>query len=280
VSYDPAVLPRGHEYFALRAGLGNSRMKFEREKTGRVAFLGGSITAIMGEAMTEFLDLRPGDKPFCLSVSFDVPHGSQVTSMFPDYPEWRQMTLPANENPKLKGHLFCDTLYRDITVPIPSETGTDPYRLIPKFILDQDKGRRNQTYPYNYTIATNREHHIRYYQTISGLDHIIGQLRADLERRGLAQNTIILFASDHGLIMGEYGMGGKELLLDLEADPGERTNLATAPAQAAILADLRARVATHSASINQRRTDFTRLCPPEPRRPTATGKSAPAAKDD
>ncbi len=174
------------------------------------------ITFIMGEAMTEFLDQRPDNKPFCLSVSFNVPHGSQVTSMHPDYPEWHRMTRPANENPKLKGSPFYDTLYRDIGIEIPEETGTDPYRLIPKFIMDQDR-RQNQTYVYNYTRSANLEHHIRYYQTITGLDHVIGQLLADLERRGLAQNTVILFGSDHGLIMGEYGMGGKELLLDLSA---------------------------------------------------------------
>ena len=28
---------------------------------------------------------------------------------------------------------------------------------------------------------------------------------------GLNKNTVILFASDHGLLMGEYGMGGKGL---------------------------------------------------------------------
>lgn len=44
-TYDPKVLPKGHEYFELRDGLGNAQLKFEREKTGRIAFLGGSITA-------------------------------------------------------------------------------------------------------------------------------------------------------------------------------------------------------------------------------------------
>ena len=173
------------------------------------------ITFIMGEAMTRFLDELPGDKPFCLSVSFNVPHGSQTTSMYPDYPDWRRMARPANENPKLKGNPFYDTLYRDISIQIPDDTCTDPYRFIPQFILDQDKGRRTQTYTYSYTRETCLEHHIRYYQTITGLDHIIGRLRDDLDRRGLAQNTVILYGSDHGLLMGEYGMGGKALLFDL-----------------------------------------------------------------
>ena len=43
--YDPNVLPKGHEYYELRDGLANCHLKFEREKTGRIAFLGGSITA-------------------------------------------------------------------------------------------------------------------------------------------------------------------------------------------------------------------------------------------
>lgn len=40
--------PYGHEYFRLRGGLANSRVRFETEKVGRVAFLGGSITAMSG----------------------------------------------------------------------------------------------------------------------------------------------------------------------------------------------------------------------------------------
>jgi lysophospholipase L1-like esterase len=40
-----ANLPKGHDYFELRDGLANCQDKFLREKTGRVVFLGGSITA-------------------------------------------------------------------------------------------------------------------------------------------------------------------------------------------------------------------------------------------
>ena len=43
--YRPDVLPKGTEYFQLRDGLANCQRKFVQEKTGRIAFLGGSITA-------------------------------------------------------------------------------------------------------------------------------------------------------------------------------------------------------------------------------------------
>lgn len=175
------------------------------------------ITPVMGESMEYFLDSIPDDKPFCLSVSFSVPHGSQTTSMYPENSEAVDMMIAANENPKLKGNPFYDELYRDIDVQIPEETATDPYRFIPENIMDQYQGRANETYKYNYNTISNTEQHIRYYQQITGLDHIVGELVKSLDKRGLADNTIIIFASDHGLLMGEYGMGGKGLLYDLTA---------------------------------------------------------------
>ncbi len=44
-SYNPNKLPQGREYFELRDGIANAQLKFEREKVGCIAFLGGSITA-------------------------------------------------------------------------------------------------------------------------------------------------------------------------------------------------------------------------------------------
>lgn len=42
------LTPYGYDYFVLRGGLENCRDKFTNDKTGRVAFLGGSITAAPG----------------------------------------------------------------------------------------------------------------------------------------------------------------------------------------------------------------------------------------
>jgi len=166
------------------------------------------ITPVMGESIARFLEGAPGDKPFCLSVSFSIPHGSQTSSMY----EWQS---PACDNPKLKDHPIYSRLYRDLDIQIPAETATDPYRHIPKRIMDQDQGRRNKTYFYDYDREICREHHIRYYQQITGLDQVIGDMVAILKKKGLDQNTVIIFGSDHGLLMGEYGMGGKALLYDL-----------------------------------------------------------------
>jgi len=167
------------------------------------------ITPVMGESITRFLDHAPSGKPFCLSVSFSIPHGSQIRSMHP-------IAEPATMNPQLKDHPVYGDLYRNLDVRIPADTATDPYRYIPRNVMDQDKGR-NSTYAYDYDRATCLEHHIRYYQQITGLDNVIGDMVATLKSKGLDKNTVILFASDHGLLMGEYGMGGKGLLYDLSA---------------------------------------------------------------
>jgi arylsulfatase A-like enzyme len=125
------------------------------------------------------------------------------------------MMRPANENPRLKDHPIYGNLYRDVPFEIPADTATDPYRFIPQRVMDQSKGRATKTYPYDYHLTSCREHHIRYYQQITGLDREIGKLVETLKHKGLWDNTVIIYASDHGLLMGEYGMGGKALLYDL-----------------------------------------------------------------
>jgi arylsulfatase A-like enzyme len=47
-----------------------------------------------------------------------------------------------------------------------------------------------------------------------------------------------------------------EMLFDLAADPGERENLAAAPAHADALAELRAKCAVESVALNDRREAF------------------------
>lgn len=165
------------------------------------------ITPVMGESITRFFDKAPAGRPFCLSVSFSIPHGSQTGSMY----KWQ---APASDNPKLKNHPIYGPLYRDLDVKIPPETAGDPYKHIPKKVMDQDKGR-NRCYSYDYDRKICLEHHIRYYQQITGLDKVIGEMREAMAEKGLDKNTVIIFGSDHGLLMGEYGMGGKGLLYDL-----------------------------------------------------------------
>jgi len=44
------------------------------------------------------------------------------------------------------------------------------------------------------------------YGTLSMIDHGVGQILASLEKLGLADNTIVVYTSDHGDLMGDHGM--------------------------------------------------------------------------
>ena len=177
-------------------------------------------TEIMSEYIEEFLDTRPDDVPFNLSVSFSAPHNSVVSTMYPEGADpdcdrygCKVMGYPANENPRLAGHPVYDQLYRDKDVRAPEDTGTDPYRFIPEGVIDHEA--RKQWYDYNYYPDLEPEHLIRYHQNVTGIDHVVGKLVEKLDRLGVADNTIIIYSSDHGLLNGEYGTGGKALLYDL-----------------------------------------------------------------
>ena len=177
-------------------------------------------TEIMGEYIEDFLSTRPDNVPFNLSVSFSAPHNSIVSTMYPEGADpgcesyaCKVMGYAANENPRLVGHPNYDRLYRDQEVLIAEDTSRDPYRFIPKGVIDHDA--RRQWYDYNYEVNMQPEHLIRYHQTIRGIDKVVGDLVGQLEHLGLADNTIIIFTSDHGLLNGEYGTGGKALLYDL-----------------------------------------------------------------
>ncbi len=179
-------------------------------------------TEIMGEYIEEFLNTRPADVPFNLSVSFSAPHNSVVSTMYPEGADpgcesyaCKVMGYAANENPKLVGHPVYDQLYRDREVVIAEDTGRDPYRFIPEGVIDHEA--RKQWYEYNYDRNMQPEHLIRYHQTVTGIDRVVGDLIEHLERLGIADSTIIIYSSDHGLLNGEYGTGGKILLYDLVA---------------------------------------------------------------
>jgi arylsulfatase A-like enzyme len=179
-------------------------------------------TEIMGEYIAEFLDTRPDNVPFNLSVSFSAPHNSIVSTMYPEGADpdcesyaCEVMAYPANENPRLAGHPVYDQLYRDREIAIAEDTGRDPYQFIPEGVIDHEA--RKQWYDYNYDPNTQPEHLIRYHQTVTGIDRVVGDLVGQLDRLGIADNTIIIYSSDHGLLNGEYGTGGKGLLYDLVA---------------------------------------------------------------
>ncbi len=59
-----------------------------------------------------------------------------------------------------------------------------------------------------------RRHIAEYYAMISHLDHAFGRLTTALRETGDLNNTIIVFAGDNGLAVGQHGLMGKQNLYD------------------------------------------------------------------
>jgi uncharacterized sulfatase len=56
-----------------------------------------------------------------------------------------------------------------------------------------------------------------YYASISFLDANVGRLLDALDRLGLAENTVVVFISDHGYLLGERGQWMKQMLFERSA---------------------------------------------------------------
>ena len=56
-----------------------------------------------------------------------------------------------------------------------------------------------------------------YYACVSFVDYQIGRIIAELKAKGIYDDTIIMFSSDHGDMMGDYGSMGKRTMLDAAA---------------------------------------------------------------
>ncbi|MBU2912637.1 sulfatase-like hydrolase/transferase [Reichenbachiella agariperforans] len=148
------------------------------------------------EGAITFLEQRPKDKPFVLSVCLNLPHGAGT----------RSMQMRDNDDEIYK------SLYRDREIPLPphyvAKEDIDVPKL-PQHLLMADN--RQTGYDYVDSPAEVREMYLRQMQAMTGIDRLMGGLRATLKEMNLEENTIIIFTSDHGLFMGEFGLGGKAL---------------------------------------------------------------------
>ena len=67
------------------------------------------------------------------------------------------------------------------------------------------------------TDEQNRLARARYYGAVSWLDHNVGRLLDTLDELGLAENTLVVYFTDHGDMAGEKGLWLKSLLYDSSA---------------------------------------------------------------
>ncbi len=140
---------------------------------------------LFSDSAIKFLREYKSDNPFLLYLAYTAPHDPRMApkeyaDMYP--PE--KMALPKNFLPE---HPFDNG---DLRV------------------------RDEQLAPWPRTPRIVREHIAAYYAMITHLDAQIGRVLEALNQTGRAGNTIIVFAGDNGLAVGQHGLFGKQNLYD------------------------------------------------------------------
>lgn len=150
------------------------------------------LTSMMGDQAIEFLESSKPDQPFCLSVSFKAPHVQ-------DTPNVHAQAFPFD--PKFA------SLYENDHIPVPETADSRYFDRLPPFLQNSEARARWAVRfwgPERYQFSVKS-----YYRLITGADDVVGRIRDQLKKMGVDQNTVIIFSSDHGFYLGEFGLAGK-----------------------------------------------------------------------
>ena len=162
--------------------------RFVIEKDGKERHL----TSVLGDQALEFLAGCTADRPFCLSISFKAPHVQDGDSV--NY-------QPFPYDPAL------GELYRDVRIPVPETAAPEYFERLPVFLKDSENRAR---WAVRFWGPARYQESVKsYYRLISGVDIVVGRVREALAKHGFAGDTVIIFTSDHGFYLGEYGFAGK-----------------------------------------------------------------------
>lgn len=143
----------------------------------------GEITQLITDAAVKYLDERDAARPFFLYVAYTAPHDPRTPpARYAAMYDPEKMPLPSN--------------FKPVPQPDPGTLGIRDEKLLP---VPRDP-------------AAVRGEIAKYYGLITYLDAEIGRLLETLERKGLADNTIVFFAGDNGLALGAHGLLGKQTL--------------------------------------------------------------------
>jgi arylsulfatase A-like enzyme len=148
-------------------------------------------TDSIDHSILKFLDEFGNKGPFCLSVSFKAPHEQD------------------GNPPKYIVQKRYENYYKDETIPEPVTADPKYWNSFPPFFrTDQNLARKRWEGLFS-TPELYQKNVKKYYQLITGVDDVVGQMVRKLAEQGLTDNTIIILMGDNGFLMGEHGLEGK-----------------------------------------------------------------------
>ena len=141
----------------------------------------------IADAAIQFLG-QPHPQPFLLTVSLLNPHD---ICEFGKYEGFRGSRLPTDAS----------------TLPPPPANLRDSEPL--PSALDEDRRKHEDRTEFEW-----RQYVSIYYRLVESSDLLIGRILDALNRNGLASNTIVVFTSDHGEMLGAHGLVSKQKLYE------------------------------------------------------------------
>jgi arylsulfatase A-like enzyme len=146
----------------------------------------------LGDRATSYIEEHDGDDPFALWVSFPDPHHPF------DAPDpYGRMYDPADVNLPFHYQLDLDRRpwWHEASLTSKPQT-TAEFQAIRENLSRQKQVTEEQL----------RDITANYFGMISLVDHNIGRIMDALAHKGILDDTIILFTSDHGEFLGDHGL--------------------------------------------------------------------------
>lgn len=162
-----------------------------KESEGQTRYL----TDLQGEQAIQFIQQSVGQEPFCLSLSFSAPHADDDSKEQYFWP-------PA-----------LDSLYASVRMPVPATARKEFYDSFPDFL----KGTMNrERWFWRFDTPEKSQQMVKgYYRMITAIDETIGRITDEINKLGIADNTIIIFMGDNGYYLGDRGYADKWLMHDV-----------------------------------------------------------------
>lgn len=142
-------------------------------------------TEVVPLKVSSFMASRDKEKPFFLQVSFRSPKDP-----WSDYP---------NE---------VSDFYSNNNIPLSNTATMQDAMQQPEFLQNSMGSSHARSLIQSGNLQNEIRKHLR---LVTGIDMAIGKIKKILEEEGIAENTIIVFASDNGAFLGEHGFWGKWL---------------------------------------------------------------------
>ena len=166
----------------------------------------GYVTDIITERCIEWLRSRAGAGPFCLLCHHKAPHfvwepDSKHEHAYDD----AEFPLPETFDDEHRGRV--SPREADLTVADMHEHPT--YRAWPARDQAPSDLTREERKAWNH-----REFMKDVLGCIDSVDENVGRLLDELDRSGLAENTLVVYTSDNGYFLGEHGWTDKKVIYE------------------------------------------------------------------